>query len=295
MCLPGIRLSCPYGGQVAPSLAEYLAPDGFEQPRMWSLAKELRLGPEAGRAAVRVLTDQWGRHHTSYVDRTPPRPADPVLLVPGFLAGDYSLRLLGSTLRRQGFRTYRSQIRTNVSCLMTNAALLERRLEAIATKRGRRVRIVGHSLGGMLARGLAVRRPDLISGVVSMGSPMMAPGTSHPVLLTAAEMLVRLSAAGLPGMMSEACVRGDCALTAWEESRQPIPDDVAFSCLYSRGDGFVDWRSCIDPLAKQVEVRASHIGMAIDPAVADVVVRELWAQIAESARVDAGSRRVGSS
>ena len=53
------------------------------------------------------------------------------------------------------------------------------------------MRIFGHSLGGMLARGLAVRRPDLVAGVITMGSPMLAPGTSHPVLLTAADVLVR--------------------------------------------------------------------------------------------------------
>ena len=42
--------------------------------------------------------------------------------------------------------------------------------------------IVGHSLGGMLARGLAVRRPDLVSGIITMGSPMLAPGAHHLVL-----------------------------------------------------------------------------------------------------------------
>src|SRR3546814_11593487 len=88
---------------------------------------------------------------------------------------------------------------------MGNSSMLERRLEAIATKRERKVRVVGHSLGGMLARGLAVRRPDLVSGIITMGSPMLAPGTSHPVLLTAAEVLVRLSRAGVPGLMNESC------------------------------------------------------------------------------------------
>ena len=99
-----------------------------------------------------------------------------MLLVPGFLAGDATLRMMGRSLQDQGLRTYRSTIHANVGCTVDAAALLEARLEAIAARRGSRVQILGHSLGGMLARGLAVRRPDLVSRIVTMGSPMLAPG-----------------------------------------------------------------------------------------------------------------------
>ncbi len=53
------------------------------------------------------------------------------------------------------------------------------------------MQIVGHSLGGMLARGIAVRRPDLVSGIVTMGSPMLAPGAHHPLLSMGVDALVR--------------------------------------------------------------------------------------------------------
>ncbi|MBD8870373.1 esterase/lipase family protein [Nocardioides donggukensis] len=265
-------------------LAPFLAPEGYAQPRFRSLVQELRLAPEVGRASWRAVAVRRELRATPYVRRSPARAGEPVLLVPGFLAGDYSLRLMAATLRRHGYRTYRSQIRTNVSCMRGNTALLERRLEAIAARRGSRVRIVGHSLGGMLARGLAVRRPDLVSGIVTMGSPMLAPGTAHPVLLSATDVLVRLTRAGVPGLMSEDCVGGVCAREAWEESRSPLPPDVDFSAIYSRWDGLVDWRSCIDPAARAVEVRASHVGMAVDPRVADAVVAELGIQRSAAAR-----------
>ncbi|KQZ75142.1 hypothetical protein ASD66_01865 [Nocardioides sp. Root151] len=267
-----------YGGDVANSIGDFLAPAGYHQPGALSLVRELTVWPEAGRAIRRSLADKRELLGTPYVSRAPQRSIEPVLLVPGFLAGDYTLRLMAHTLRRHGYRTYRSHIHTNVSCLTTNAALLERRLEAIATKRDSRVRIVGHSLGGMLARGLAVRRPDLVSGIITMGSPMMAPGTAHPLLLGAADVLVRLNQVGVPGVMGESCVRGDCARSAWHESRQPIPSGVDFTCIWSAGDGLVDPASCVDPLATSIEVHASHIGMAIDPRVADHVVAELAAQ-----------------
>jgi triacylglycerol lipase len=183
--------------------------------------------------------------------------------------------VLAASLRACGYRTYRSHIRANVGCTVAAASQLEERLEAIADRRGRRVRIVGQSLGGLLARGLAVRRPDLVSGIVTLGSPMLAPGAHHVSLTRSLEALVRLSRAGVPGLMSLECVAGECALTSFTESRQPVPPGVDFTAVYSRRDGIVDWRACVDPMATAVEVRSSHLGMAVDPDVLKVVRRAL--------------------
>jgi hypothetical protein len=127
----------------------------------------------------------------------------------------------------------------------------------------------------MLARGLAVRRPDLVSGIVTMGSPMLAPAAHHVSLTASVDVLVRLSRAGVRGLMAADCVAGECARESFEESRLPVPDGVAFTAVYSRRDGIVDWRACVDPLAHPVEVRASHVGMAVDPRVIEQVVAAL--------------------
>ena len=169
------------------------------------------------------------------VRRRAPRRGEPVVLVPGFLAGDVTLRLMAGVLRRAGYRTYRSQIHANVGCTLVAAAQLEARLEAIALRRGCRVRIVGHSLGGMLARGLAVRRPDLVSGIVTLGSPMLAPAAHHASLTASVDVLVRLSRAGVPGLMAEDCVAGGCARQSFDESRRPVPRRVSASPRSSRG------------------------------------------------------------
>ncbi|MCW2762569.1 MAG: hypothetical protein JWR85_2770 [Marmoricola sp.] len=203
---------------------------------------------------------------------------DPVLLVPGFMAGDPTLSAMSSFLRHHGFRTYRAQILVNAGCTRAAADRLERRLESIAVKRNRKVTIVGHSLGGMLARGLASRRPDLIEGIVSMGSPVLAPGAIHKVLAWDAQMLAKLTRVGFGGMMSADCIGGDCARLSWDESHQPIDPDVAFTAIYSKRDGIVDWRACLDPAAEQVEVRTSHCGMAVDPIVMDQVLAALSSQ-----------------
>jgi pimeloyl-ACP methyl ester carboxylesterase len=186
-------------------------------------------------------------------------------------------------LRGAGYRTYRSRTHVNVGCTQQTAGRLEARLEEIAARRGRKVSIVGHSLGGMLARGLAARRPDLVAGIVSMGSPIMAPGAVHDLLVRDADLLTRLTRAGLPGLMGEDCVGGVCARKSFEETRLPLDPAVGFTAIYSRRDGIADWRACIDPAAVAVEVTASHLGMAFDPLVFDVVRTALDGQRAERA------------
>lgn len=239
---------------------------------------------EATRYAHSRAGERRARRATPYASRVTVRDADPVLLVPGFLAGDLSLRLLGGALRERGLRTYRSQIRANVGCTLNAAAELEARLESIALRRGSRVQLVGHSLGGMLARGLAVRRPDLVSNVVTMGSPMLAPAAHHPSLTAAAEALVRLSRAGVPGVMAEGCLAGACARRSFEESREPVPAGTGFTAIYSRRDGIVDWRACVDPLATAVEVSASHLGMVLDPRVIAHVLEAVRPRVVRAGR-----------
>ena len=253
------------------SLADFLLPQGFSVPHPAALLREGSAATEAGRYAWRAAGERRARRATPYASRPGSRLGDPVLLVPGFLAGDGTLVLMSRSLRAQGFRTYRSQIRSNIGCTLTAAAQLEARLESIAMRRGTRVQIVGHSLGGMLARGIAVRRPDLVSNIVTMGSPMLAPGAHHVSLAASVELLVRLSRAGIPGLMAEDCVRGSCARQSFGESRLPVPAGVGFTAIYSRRDGIVDWRACVDPAATALEVTTSHLGMAFDPRVIDLV------------------------
>ena len=243
------------------------------RPGLVAVLRERSVVGEAGRHVVWAAGDR--RRSTASYGGPAAAYREPVVLVPGFLAGDLTLRLMAQALRRRGHRTYRSLIRANVGCTVAAAAELEARLEAIALRRGSRVQVVGHSLGGMIARGLAVRRPDLVAGIVTMGSPVLAPAAHHASLTRSVDVLVRLSRAGVPGLMSAECVAGDCARESFEESRRPLPDEVSFTAIYSRRDGIVDWRACLDPAADPVEVRASHVGMAVDPRVVEQVAAAL--------------------
>jgi pimeloyl-ACP methyl ester carboxylesterase len=274
---------------VSTPLADFLLPTGYACPPHAAVLGERSAVTELGRYAWRAAVESRVRRGTPYAARAGSRLGDPVVLVPGFLAGDGTLGLMARTLRAEGFRTYRSQIRANIGCTFDAATQLEARLESIAARRGSRVQLVGHSLGGMLARGLAVRRPDLVSNIVTLGSPMLAPAAHHRSLSASVDLLVRLSRAGVPGLMSVDCVAGDCARQSFDESRRPVPPGIGFTAVYSKRDGIVDWRACIDPVAASVEVTASHVGMAWDPRVIDVVTDALLrSSDASAVEVDRG-------
>jgi triacylglycerol lipase len=260
-------------------MGDFLRPEGFVGPRgLRALTREGSAALEVARFVRRSRADRRLRGSTPYADPHRTHGLEPVLLVPGFMAGDATLKGMSAMLRGAGYRTYRSQIHVNVGCTREAADRLERRLESIAIRRGRKVSIVGHSLGGMLARGLAARRPDLVQGIVSMGSPIMAPGAVHGVLAWDAEMLTRLARAGFGGLMSEDCIAGECARSSFEETQRALDPEVGFTAIYSQRDGIVDWKACIDPAAQAVEVPTSHLGMAFDPVVFDAVREALDGQ-----------------
>lgn len=274
-------------------LAEFLCPPGFAGPSgLRAIAREGSALSEAARFVRRSRDDRHRRDAQPWAARTTARDLQPVVLVPGFMAGDASLALMARHLREVGHRTYRSRMHANVGCTQAAGESLERRIEAVAIKRDRKVTVVGHSLGGLLARGVAARRPDLVDGIVTLGSPILAPGAAHKLLLWDLALLTRLQRAGIGTFMGEDCTAGDCARLSWEESQAPLAPGLDFTSVFSRRDGIVDWRSCLDPRARTVEVATSHLGMAFDPVVLDVVTAALAADRARRVRRGVSSARL---
>lgn len=200
-------------------------------------------------------------------DGVPHGDGEPVLLVCGFLAGDESLRLMAGWLRRIGHHPVRSGIRWNVACTGAAVDRLEQRLEETAARHGSRVAIVGQSRGGCMARALAVRRPELVSRVVTLGSPLLDPLDVHPAVWAQVHAVGILGTLGVPGLFTSGCKAGPCCAPANAAMTAPLPDGVPLTSVWSRSDGIVRWRACLDPEADLVEVRASHIGMAAHPEV----------------------------
>jgi pimeloyl-ACP methyl ester carboxylesterase len=225
------------------------------RPPLW---REARLGLEA----AALLRDPVLRGDGLRVGH-----GRPVLLVPGFLAGDASLRLMAGWLRRAGYRAVGAGMRANVDCSGVLVERLETRLERAVGEQGRRAVVIGQSRGGSLAKVLAGRRPDLVGGIVTLGSPQIDPLAVHPLIRLQLEAVSALGSLGAPGLFRRSCMEGDCCADFWEQLAGDLPAGVGFVSVYSKSDGVVDWRACLDPGADEhVEIAASHLGMAVSPA-----------------------------
>jgi pimeloyl-ACP methyl ester carboxylesterase len=217
------------------------------------------------------------RHPVFRGEGVAPGDGAPVLLVPGFLAGDVSLGVMAAWLKRIDYRPCRAGMRANVDCTSRALERLEDQLDRFAERHGRRVTIVGQSRGGSLARILAVRRPESVAGVVCLGSPVLDPLAVHPFVRAQVEVVAMLGSLGIRGLFSHACRFGSCCHRARADATAPWPETVLFTSVFSRSDGIVDWRACLDPHARHVEVSSSHVGMAANPAVFQAVAEALAA------------------
>ncbi len=173
-----------------------------------------------------------------------------VMLIPGFMASDASMFELHAWLKRMGYVPYYAEIGRNVGCPDATIKKLRRTLDRAYAETGARVTVIGHSLGGMLARGLAARWPDRVAQVITLGSPVQGMKV-HPIVVTAAERL-----------------RGSCNGSCMIELQAELPTTVGETSIFSKRDGIVDWRTCTrGGNAGQIEVAGTHIGMIVNPQV----------------------------
>jgi triacylglycerol lipase len=221
-------------------------------PPIWrELGPALRRGAPRDAAAVGAAFDGGGR---------------PVLLVPGFLSGDASLRPLSDFLTAAGYAPRAAGMALNAGCSEATLAALATRLEEEAAAYGGPLAVVGHSRGGMFARVLAVRRPDLVSHVVALGSPHLDQLAVHPLVWASALAVGVLGSTGAGGLLTLRCGRGACCAAFRRDLAAPLPQGVRSLALFSRADGIVDWRSCVDPQGASLEVPAGHFAMVHHPA-----------------------------
>ncbi len=195
------------------------------------------------------------------------RHAQPVLLVPGFLAGDASLAVLRAWLRMRGHPVARSGIRVNVDCGERISARLQDTVRTLAERHGRPVVLIGQSRGGALARVVAVREPEHVSALITLGSPVQDSLAVAPPVLRTAALLARLGDLRIPGLLSTNCRDGACCERFRDDLRAPLPQGLVALSVHSRSDAIVDWRACIDRYGEQAEVSSSHCGMSVHPHV----------------------------
>lgn len=182
----------------------------------------------------------------------------PVLVLPGLLAGDRSTFTLRTYLTRLGYRVHGWELGRNIGPTRHVVDGLRRRVAEVAERHGRPMSVIGWSLGGIFAREVARERPESVRQVITLGSPFRMQHPDEAPAYKAYERFTRhhVDPAELPPP---------------EIVRPPLPRPT--TAVYSRLDGLVSWRACLEEAGGQrenIEVYSSHLGYGHNPAV-------LWA------------------
>ncbi|WP_050424842.1 alpha/beta hydrolase [Bradyrhizobium tropiciagri] len=189
--------------------------------------------------------------------QAPKGDGHPVLALPGFLASDLSMAPMRRYLKELGYDACAWNMGRNFGGISNRRAALRDLLKRVHEASGRKVSIIGWSLGGVYARDLASQMPELVRSIVTLGCPF-----ADDIRATNATRLYELLSGEAVDDIPEirAAIAGD----------MPVPT----TSIYSRTDGIVNWRtSRVRPSesAENIEVHlASHIGLGVNPAA-------LWA------------------
>ena len=201
-----------------------------------------------------------------WMRKLPRGDGHPVLVFPGMGANDATTVPLRHLLQELGYATHAWGQGLNFG---PRPGVLERSaddIRALVDKHGQTVSLIGWSLGGIYARELAKLHPDLARCVITLGTPF----TGHPKATNAWRIYELLSGnkVGNGDVMEQ--IRG----------APPVPT----TSIYSRSDGIVSWRCSLNepsPLAENIEVPASHVGLGMNPlalyAVADRLAQPIGA------------------
>jgi pimeloyl-ACP methyl ester carboxylesterase len=201
--------------------------------------------------------------------RQPRGRGQPVLILPGYGAGDGSTILLKSYLRLLGYRARGWGLGRNSGNVRDLLPRVLKKIASFARRAQQEVHLIGWSLGGYLAREVARERPDLVRQVITLGTPVIG-GPKYTVVARAFHR---------QGIDID-------AIEAEIEIRNQISLQTHVTAIYSRKDAVVSWEACIDRAAlnvEHVEVRTTHLGFGFSPEVYKIIAKRL-ADEAESLR-----------
>ena len=220
-------------------------------PSAWLLALELRAPWEFGAVIASWFT----------LRRAPTGDGHPVIVFPGLSASDTSTVPLRGYLERLGYRASGWNQGFNFGPRAGVLKGARRQLRDTFEADGKKVSLIGWSLGGVYARELAKQMPDLVRGVITLGTPFAGSPKS-----TNAWRIYELTS-------------GRDAARESAQYKLPQAPPVPTTSVYSRTDGIVAWKASLqapckdNPHTENIEVLASHIGLGLNPsawwAVAD--------------------------
>jgi pimeloyl-ACP methyl ester carboxylesterase len=189
--------------------------------------------------------------------QAPKGDGHPVMLLPGFMAGETSMKPLYRYLDKLGYDPHQWDLGRNLGqrAIGPEGEKMIARLDEIHAKTEMKVSLIGWSLGGAFARMLSRRRPDLVRQIISLGSPI----TGSPKSTNAWRAYQYINGQKIDDpKIAEQMAEG--------HNVPPVPS----TAIFSKNDGIVAWQNSREPKANttdNIEVRGSHCGLGANPAV----------------------------
>jgi len=227
-------------------------PDVLLPPSPWLLLSEARVGLDLARGLLGSTAKL-------------PRGQGPVLVIPGFQASDFETLLLRRKLSQLGYTVYGWGLGRNHGKTGKLLPKLVEQVRALHTRHALKVKIVGWSLGGVLARDVAREAPEAVEQIVTLGSPIVG-GPKYTVFAN----LYRKQGLDIDQLAVSADAR---------EAKRPLPCQV--TAIYAKRDGIVAWHSCIERHhagVSHLETSATHFGMPFHPQTLQMIADALAAK-----------------
>ena len=211
---------------------------------------KLAFAVELPRAAWSVISLALYRDQLRAAPRGDGRP---IMVLPGLVNSDLSNTVMRRFLNRLGYRAVGWGLGRNfgVRAVGPEAERLIAKVEKLHAETGAKVTLIGVSLGGIMARIVAHRRPDLVREVITVSSPFAGPPTATNVWM-AFELLTGEKI-------------GDEAVKA-RGAEAAAALDVPTTAIWSRSDGLVNGMICHDDQCRSIEIQSSHMGVQLKPA-----------------------------
>ncbi len=199
-----------------------------------------------------------------------------VILIPGLLAPDFYLKPLYSWLSRIGYEPYFAGITCNAQCPnLLIEGCLNNAIERALADTGRKVHLLGHSLGGIIARSIAAQRPRDVASVITLGAPFRGTVAHGAVLRIIESVRDRILGEHSTDVLPD-CYTARCTCDFVDSLRRSMPASVLETAIYTKHDGIVDWRYCKtnDP-DSDFAVPGTHIGLVFNASVYATIANRL--------------------
>jgi len=211
-----------------------------------------------------------------YAVGVPQGDGSAVVMIPGFMHSDAYLLFMYAWLKRLGYQPYYSGLELNADC---PNLLIRDQINAVVSRArretGRKVHMIGHSLGGIIARSIAAQRPRDTASVITLGATFRK-SVMHFSLWREIDMVRDAILKKHGSEVKPGCYTDRCTCDFMKALRRKMPASVAQTAIYTRNDGVVDWRCCKTGNPKyDVEVTGTHAGLAFNPKVYSIIAERL--------------------